>query len=104
MSYFLQNPFMMPQTQTRSINSVNGKASVESFYLPPNSSDVFLDESQRKMFTKHVDASGVASIKVYDYTESEEEKPTEYVTKEEFEKFKATIKGVKHEPTENIRK
>ena len=108
MSYYppMQSPFMMPfqqqqPQQTRSINTVNGKASVESFYLPPNSSDIFMDEPNKKIYTKHVDASGVASIKAYDYTESEEEKPVEYLTKAEFEAFKATMKGVKNESNTN---
>lgn len=109
MSYYppMQSPFMMPfqaqqqPQQTQNIKTVNGKASVESFYLQPNSSDIFMDEGNKKIYTKHVDASGVASIKCYDYTESKEEKPKEYVTKDEFEKFKATLKGVKHEPNTN---
>ena len=106
MSYYppLQSPFFFQQQQTQqthNINTVNGKASVESFYLPPNSSDVFLDEPNKKMYTKYVDSSGVASIKAYDYTESEEEKPVEYLTKAEFEAFKASMKGVKNEPNTN---
>lgn len=110
MSYYppMQNPFMMPlQTQQQpqqviqTIKTVNSKASVESFFLPANSSDVFMDEGNKKFYTKHVDASGAASIKCYDYTETEEDKPKEYVTKDEFEKFKASLKGAKHESNTN---
>ena len=110
MSYYppMQSPFMMafqqqqaPQQPQTNIKTVNGKASVESFYLPPNSSDIFMDEPNKKIYTKHVDASGVASIKSYDYTESEEEKPVEYLTKAEFEAFKASMKGAKHESNTN---
>ena len=109
MSYYppMQNPFMMPfqqqaqPQQTQNIKTVNGKASVENYYLPVNSSDIFMDEGNKKFYTKYVDASGVSSIKSYDYTESEEEKPKEYVTKEEFESFKATLKGGKHESNTN---
>lgn len=105
MSYYppMQSPFLFqaqPQ-QTRSINTVSGKASVESVYLPPNSSDVFIDEPNHKMYTKFVDSSGVATIKSFDFTESEEEKPVEYLTKAEFEAFKASMKGGKHEPNTN---
>lgn len=112
MSYYppMQSPFLMPFQQTQqaqppqTIKNVNSKESVESFFLPPNSSDMFLDEVNKKFYTKKVDASGVASIKSYDYTETEEEKPKEYVTKEEFELFKSSLKGVKHEPNESSRK
>lgn len=107
MSYYppMQSPFLMPfqqQQQTpQNINYVSSKESVDSFFLPPNSSDMFLDESNKKFYTKKVDANGVAVIRAYDYTESAEEKPKEYVTKEEFEKFKSTLKGVKHESNPN---
>lgn len=111
MSYYppMQSPFMMPfqqqaQPQAQNIKTVNGKASVESYYLQPNSSDLFMDEGNRKIYAKYVDASGATTIKCFDYTEAEEEKPKEYVTKEEFEKFKASMKGVKHESNENTRK
>ena len=48
---------------------------------------------------KQTDASGIATIKSFDFKESEDEKPTEYVTKAEFEKFKANLKGGRHEST-----
>ena len=105
-SYYpaLQSPLQaqfQPQQQTTTIKNVNSKASVENFYLPVNSSDIFMDEEHKKIYTKYVDASGAAVIKSFDYKESEEEKPIEYVTKDEFEKFKASMKGAKHEPNTN---
>ena len=113
MSYYppMQNPFMMPFQQTPpqqnvpSINSVNSKASVENFFLPPNGSGLFLDETNKKVYKKKVDASGSAIIESLSYTVDEEEKPKEYVTKEELkdalDKFRASMKGVKNEPNTN---
>jgi hypothetical protein len=93
---FQTNPFLPQQQQQKIINYVEGRANVESSYLGPNSSDVYIDTAAKKFYTKHVNASGVATIKEHDYTEPEEPKPPEYVTKAEFEIFKATMKGVDH--------
>ena len=93
---FQTNPFLPQAQQQKTINYVNGKAGVESSILSANSSDVYIDTGAKKFYTKQVDASGVATIKEHNYTEVEEAKPIEYVTKAEFELFKATMKGVEH--------
>lgn len=46
---------------------------------------------------KQTDASGIATVRAYDFKEAEEDRPAEYVTKSEFETFKAEMKGVKDE-------
>lgn len=97
--YPFQTNSILPQTKT--INYVNGRANVESSYLGANSSDVYIDTGAKKFYTKHVDANGIATIKGFSFTEDEEPKPPEYVTKEEFEQFKAMMKGVNHEPDAN---
>ena len=103
---FQVNPFLsqLQQPQTTSIKYVNGRSGVESHQMPPNSSDIFLDSNDKKFYTKHTDATGAATIKCFDYTESEADKPVEYVTKAEFELFKEKMKGAKHEPSGNTRK
>jgi len=58
-----------------------------------------MDSNLPRFYMKQTDASGMTTIKAYDFKEAEEEKPQEYVTKQEFEKFKASMKGVKHEST-----
>lgn len=83
---------------TQSIQYVNGKQSVESYPMSPNSSVILMDSNMPRFYVKQTDASGMATIKTYDFKEAEEEKPTEYVTKTEFENFKAGLKGVKDEP------
>ena len=107
MSYYppMQNPFMaqlMPQPQIvaqpqQNIQYVNGKQSVDSYQLPANSSVILMDSNLARFYVKQTDASGLATVKSYDFKETEEEKPKEYVTKEEFETFKSSLKGVKHE-------
>lgn len=100
---FQPSPFLpqtQPQpTQAHTIQCVNDRSSVESFFLPPNSGEIFHDAEHRKFYIKQTDANGAATIKAFDYTEEKAPKPIEYVTKAEFEKFKANLngKGVRHE-------
>ena len=84
--------------QQQSIQYVDGLSGAEQISLPPNSSGVYLDNNKKDMYIIQTDANGKATIQSYFYKEKEKEKPKEYVTKDEFEKFKAGLKGgVKHE-------
>ena len=95
----------MPQPQAQSIQYVNDIKSAESYQLAPNSSVILMDSNLSRFYLKQTDASGAATIKSFDFKETEEEKPEEYVTKKEFEKFKATMKGGnRNEPTHDARK
>lgn len=85
----------MPQQQ--SIQYVNGKQSAESYQMPANSSVILMDSNLPRFYMKQTDASGLATIRSYDFKETEEEKPAEYVTKSEFESFKEEMKGAIHE-------
>ena len=111
-SYFpqMQSPFLaqqMPQIapqvqpETEEIKYVSGKQGAESFQMLPNKKAILMDANEARFYIKQTDANGQATIKSFDFKETEQEKPKEYVTKEEFEKFKATLKGVKHESNPN---
>ena len=95
--YPYQTTPFLPQAQPQTIQYVNGKQSAESYQMPANSSVILMDSNCARFYMKQTDASGMATIKSFDFKETEEEKPTEYVTKQEFEKFKANLKGVKNE-------
>lgn len=98
-------PQLQQLQQTQSIQYVNDRKSAESYQLPANSSVILMDSNLPRFYMKQTDASGVATIKSYDFKETEAEKPTEYVTKAEFEKFKANLKGAnRHESTNDVRK
>ena len=99
---FQNTPYL--QQQVQNIQYVNGKQSAESYQLPANSSVILMDSNCARFYMKKTDASGLATIKAYDFKEVEDEKPQEYVTKAEFDKFKASMKGVKHESTNDARK
>lgn len=94
------------QTQfpTQSIQYVNGRQSAENYQMGANSSVILMDSNMNRFYSKHTDASGASTIKAYDFKEAEEEKPVEYVTKQEFDKFKATMKGAKHDQSNEPRK
>ena len=99
---FQTTPIVPQATQT--IQYVNGKQSAESYQMPANSSVILMDSNTSRFYLKQTDASGMATIKTYDFKEIEADKPTEYVTKSEFEQFKAKLKGEKHESTNDARK
>lgn len=89
----------VPQPPTQGIQYVNDIKSAEAYQMPPNSSAILMDSNLSRFYMKQTDASGSATIKSYDFKETEQEKPTEYVTKAEFEKFKQSMKGGRNEPT-----
>lgn len=92
---------ILPQS-TQNIQYVNGRQSAESYQLLPNSSVILMDSNMARFYLKKTDASGMATVKAYDFKEVEAEKPAEYVTKSEFEAFKADMKGVKDESADDV--
>ena len=90
-----QTSLFTPPTQN--IQYVNGRQSAESYQMTPNSSVILMDSNCARFYMKKTDASGMATVRAYDFKEVEENKPLEYVTKSEFETFKAEMKGEKDE-------
>ena len=90
-------PQPIPQAPAQSIQYVNGKQSAETYQMPANSSVILMDSNMSRFYMKQTDASGNATIRSYDFKETEEEKPKEYVTKQEFEAFKSKLKGGRNE-------
>ena len=86
---------------TQNVQYVNGRQSVDSYPMSPNSSVILMDSNLPRFYLKQTDASGLATVKSYDFKETEEEKPTEYVTKAEFEKFKSNLKGARNNESSN---
>ena len=96
-------PSVFPQ-QTTQIQYVNDRQSAEAYQMSPNSSVILMDSNLPRFYMKQTDASGMFTLKAYDFKEVEAEKPPEYVTKAEFEKFKANLKGARHESANDARK
>ena len=94
-----QTPYVTQPTQN--IQYVNGRQSAESYQMMPNSSVILMDSNKARFYWKQTDASGMATVRAYDFKEVEENKAPEYVTKSEFETFKAEMKGESHESADD---
>ena len=94
---YQSTPYLTQLPQQQNIQYVNGKQSAESYQMPANSSVILMDTNLPRFYIKQTDASGVATVKSFDFKETEKEKPVEYVTKAEFEAYKAKMKGGRHE-------
>lgn len=79
---------------------VQGEAGAKSYLVAPNSTVQLWDSENNVIYLKSADSSGMPSIRILDYTIRENTPQTaknalrndsEYVTKEEFEKFKEEI-------------
>ena len=87
-------PSQAPQ-QSNDICWVSGENEAKSFPVAPGHSVILMNSESNVMYIKSVDLSGMASpIRIFDYYERGSEKQTEecnYITKEEFNKFKDDI-------------
>ena len=98
--FMAQPQFVTPAPQeTEDIKYVNGKQGAEAYQMFANRKAILMDANLPRFYMKQTDANGQATIKSFDFKETETEKPVEYVTKEEFESFKEKMKGVRHEST-----
>lgn len=88
------NPYMMNQyRQMNSFDSlqfVNGKESAENYIMPPNSKVILMDQNIPRFYLKETDATGMAKITAYDFTEAVD-KPVQndYITREEFNEWRS---------------
>ena len=74
---------------------VQGESGAKSYIITPNSTVMLMDSEQDRFYIKSADASGMPSpLRVFEYTEitSAPSAPVAtYVTREEFDEFKASI-------------
>jgi len=78
--------------QRDDLKFVNGVESAMAYQMPPNSKVLLMDQGMPRFYIKQTDASGMPSIKAYDFSEVEEER-TEYMTRSEFEERMARIES-----------
>lgn len=81
----------MPTTTMNDFQVVNGRESAEMYAMPPNSRVILMDSELPRIYFKQTDAAGGYSIEAYDLVPAVEEQvtqPVDYVTREEFEKWK----------------
>lgn len=88
------NPYTQMNMQQQSdLQFVNGRESVDVYPMAPNSKVLLMDSTMPRFYIKQTDASGMATVTAYDFTAASEKPADEYVTRAEFEEWKA-----QHEP------
>lgn len=104
MAYY-QNPYLSQPMQTNYVNQqsngvnwVQGEAGARSWMLAPNQTVLLMDSETQRFFIKAADASGMPlPLRIFEYKEvsgNQSVNPiaeTKYVTKDEFEAFKAEL-------------
>lgn len=92
----MANPYAQLNTtpQQSDLQFVNGRESVDVYPMAPNSKVLLMDSTMARFYIKQTDASGMATVTAYDFTPASEKPAEEYVTRAEFEEWKAS-----HEPT-----
>lgn len=89
---------MQPQ-QTSGLIFVLGEESAKSYPVAPNNTVTLWDKESHTIYVKSVDASGVPSMQILDWTERTNKAAapsfdaSKFITREEFEKVIASLKG-----------
>lgn len=83
------NPYAQPNMQQNQVQFVNGPESVDAYPLGPNESVILMDRNRPRFYFKQADAAGVASSTAYDFSVANDAPADEYVTRKEFEEWKA---------------
>ena len=84
-----------PQNQNTSLIWVQGEAGAKSYMVAPNTTVMLMDSESERFFLKSADASGMpAPLRIFEFKEvtasgSSATAGPEYVTKAEFDEFKA---------------
>lgn len=91
------------QRPTLQVPWVNGEVGAQAYLIAPNSTVLLMDSDNPIFYIKTSDLSGKATIQAFKYEEINPSAPvsstapTNYVTREEFEAFKASLSGKKEE-------
>ena len=97
-SMMIQNPAPAPQT---GINWVQGEAGAKAFLVGAGQSVLLMDSEAQCFYIKSTDASGMPMpLRTFDYKEritATASDHTDYVTREEFDRFVSEMRGGKHE-------
>lgn len=106
-----QQPMMTqpPQTSQQQPQSgliwVQGEAGAKSYMVANGNSVLLMDSESQTFYLKSADASGMPSMRVFDYHERTTQKPpaatppADYVTREEFNALSARLDAMTEKPT-----
>ena len=109
-NYFGNYPAQQTQPASSGVNWVQGEAGARSWMTAPNSTVLLMDSEAERFYIKTTDASGMPQpLRVFEYRETTQgsrgaafqpqtENLSAYVTKAEFDAFKAELrKEAEHE-------
>ena len=100
--YPYQYPYPMPNQQPAQLNRetgfalVQGDAAMKSYLVAPGATMFLLDLENKHLGIKTADMSGMPTMRDFDLTERSGQ-AVGYVTREEFDRFKASLEVNKHE-------
>lgn len=90
----MPNPYAQINQPQSELQFVNGRESADMYQMPPNSKAILMDSTMARFYLKETDASGMARVTAYDFTPASDAPTEQYVTREEFDAWRA-----KYEPT-----
>lgn len=103
-------------TSTSGLIWVQGEAGAKSYLVAPNTTMLLMDSEENRFFIKSTDASGMPlPLRIFEYTETtaKEQKrtselpkavETDYITRKEFDEFKAKFEPVRKAPENKTKK
>ena len=103
-----QPNYQMPQAQPQQNNNglvwVSGEVGAKSFLVAPNTSILLMDSEGDRFFIKTTDASGMPTIRTFEYKEinapqayqsAQKQLSEQYVTRAEWDELKGIVDGLK---------
>lgn len=107
----MQQPMQQPAQQQSGLIWVQGEAGAKSYLVANGNSVLLMDSESQTFYLKSADASGMPSMRVFDYHERAAQKPhpvtapaqqtAEYVTREEFNALSARLDALTAKPAKN---
>lgn len=92
----------MQQSLSVGVYVVKGKAAVNSFFVSPGATALFIDSEAPKIYVKSVGVNGVPILQTYKLGDDEpEETAPDYITRGEFEKKIAELTSTKKGKTKD---
>lgn len=101
-----QSQYSAYQAQSQPINSlirVTGIDGAKAYAMPPNSVAPLFDDQNDILYVKSTDGAGFPTIRVFKFSPIETPQPEtrDYISRSEFEEFKASIKTYLKEGANN---
>ena len=102
MAYPFNYQLFQPNYQQSNIVWVQGVEGAKAHPVGAGNTVLMMDSESQTLFIKSADASGVPSLRVFDYTErTGKVEPSPYITREEFEEAIAKLKPAKKKKVED---